>query len=431
MNTCTRQRLELASLALLLSLLPASARAAGFAIFEQGAKGMGFAGAFTAQASDPSAIFHNAAGIGFLKGDQVYLGGNLIFPRSDFTGANPFPGTAVTETGDVSLIAPPSAYYTHQFSERFVVGVGLDVPFGLKTQWANLPAYSGRFISKHAELKGFALNPTIALKLADRLSVGAGLDVRFSSVLLERNIPSTSPFTLKVVDVAAVSLSSSTKTALGFNVGLLAKPTDALALGVSYRHKVKTDYDGTATFTLIPTGNAQFDGLVARSIPAGNVNVTTSVETPSFVSGGLAYTWNEWIFEGDVNWYQWSSFDALPLTFTGHPELSQTIAENYENTFQFRFGLERKVNDQWAVRGGYVYDKSPTPAASVSPLLPDSDRHGVAVGATWKTGRFRVDVANLYLFFKERSTEGVNRDNFNGTYKSSAELFSVSIGYGF
>src|SRR5229473_4646215 len=90
-----------AALALAASMGPAPARAAGFAIFEQGARGMGFAGAFTAQANDPSAIFHNAAGIAFLKGNQLYFGGTLIHPSSTFTGADPFPGSTVTEKADV------------------------------------------------------------------------------------------------------------------------------------------------------------------------------------------------------------------------------------------------------------------------------------------------------------------------------------------
>src|SRR5438552_19023354 len=46
-------------------LAPAPAAAAGFALFEEGARAMGFAGAYTAQASDPSAIFHNPAGLAF------------------------------------------------------------------------------------------------------------------------------------------------------------------------------------------------------------------------------------------------------------------------------------------------------------------------------------------------------------------------------
>ena len=95
---------------------PVPAHAAGFAIFEQGARGMGFAGAFTAQANDPSAIFHNAAGIAFLKGKQFYFGGTLIHPSTTFTGADPFPGASVTEKGDTSLLVPPAVYYTQPFS---------------------------------------------------------------------------------------------------------------------------------------------------------------------------------------------------------------------------------------------------------------------------------------------------------------------------
>src|SRR5436305_9873002 len=96
--------------ALVLLLAPAPARAAGFAIFEQGARGMGFAGAYTAQASDPSAIFHNAAGIAFLKGKQFYFGGTLVHPTFTFTGDDPFPGSSVTEKGDVGALVPPAAY---------------------------------------------------------------------------------------------------------------------------------------------------------------------------------------------------------------------------------------------------------------------------------------------------------------------------------
>src|SRR5688572_33406052 len=107
---------------------PVPAHAAGFAIFEQGARGMGFAGAFTAQANDPSAIFHNAAGIAFLKGRQAYLGGTMIAPRTTFTGADPVPGAGVFEETDTPAFALPAVYYTHQFTERLVFGAGVHTP---------------------------------------------------------------------------------------------------------------------------------------------------------------------------------------------------------------------------------------------------------------------------------------------------------------
>jgi len=407
------------------------ARAAGFAIFEQGARGMGFAGAFTAQANDPSAIFHNAAGIAFLKGSQLYFGGTLIHPSSTFTGADPFPGASVTEKGDTGLLIPPAAYYTRTFSERVVLGVGLHTPFGLTTAWASPETFSGRFVSQRAELRGFSINPTIGYKLADRFAVGGGLDVRLSSVSLQRRVPVINPFTQKVTDAASVDLDSNTDVAFGFNVGLLAKVSDSLSAGVHYRHKVKSSYSGAATFTQIPTGNTQLDTRLTAQLPQGSQPITTAIEFPGIFSGGVAYTMGDWTAEADVDWYQWSTFRQLRIAFTDRPDLSEDITEDYKNSWQYRIGVERRLSERLAVRGGYFFDQSPAPAESVSPLLPDADRNGFALGGTWKSGRFHADAAMWLLLSPSRSTEGVSRDQFNGTYKSHAVTLGIFLGYAF
>ena len=410
---------------------PAPVHAAGFAIFEQGARAMGFAGAYTAQANDPSAIFHNAAGVAFLKGKQVYFGGTLIRPSSSFTGDDPFPGAAITEKGDTGLLVPPAAYYTQQFSERLVFGLGLHTPFGLTTSWANPQSFSGRFISQRADLRGFSVNPTVGYKLADRFALGLGLDVRFSSVSLQRRVPIINPFTQRIADAATIDLQSNTDLGFGFNAGLLAKVSDSLSAGIHYRHKVSAGYDGIATFTQLPTGNAQLDTSLAARLPQGNQPVTTAIDFPAFASGGVAYTSGDWTFEVDANWYQWSTFRRLSLVFTDRPDLNQDIVENYKNSWQYRMGLERRIGETYAVRGGYFFDQSPAPAASVSPLLPDSDRNGFALGGTWKSGRLHADAAMWYVLSPARSTEGLNRDEFNGTYKSSAFTLGIFLGYSF
>jgi len=412
-------------------LAPGAARAAGFAIFEQGARGMGFAGAFTAQADDPSAIFHNAAGIAFLTGRQAYAGGTVIASTSTFRGADPFPGAGVTEKGDMGLRVPPVAYYTHQFSERLVLGAGWTAPFGLQTRWADPDSFTGRFISQEADLKAFSLNPTVAYKVEDRLAVGLGLDVRFSSVSLTRRVPVINPFTQKVQDGASVHLRSGTETGLGFNVGILARPSPDLSLGASYRHRVKVDYRGGATFSAIPTGSPELDALVAADLPLGNVPVTTSIVFPAIASVGAAYTWKDWTIEGDVNWYQWSTFDRVLLVFETRGDLSQAIALDYSNSWQYRLGVERPLTRIWTVRGGLFYDQSPAPASSVSPLLPDADRYGLALGGSWKPGRFWVDAGTWLVLGKSRSTEGQSRDRYDGTYQSRRLTLGVSFGYAF
>jgi long-chain fatty acid transport protein len=431
--TLDRSRAPLAAVAVALATgaVAPSAFAAGFALFEQGAKGMGFAGAYTAQASDPSAIFHNPAGLAFLKGKQLYIGATGVSPHSDFTGANPFPGEGTAEKGDAGLLIPPHGYYSQRITESVTVGLGLHVPFGLKSAWQNPDQYTGRYISTLAQLKGFSLNPTVAFKLEDRFAVGAGVDIRFSSVELQRRVPVVNPFTLQVVDGASVTLNSDTETGFGFNLGVLAKPSESISVGASYRHKVKVDYGGTASFTTIPTGNSQLDARVAAALPTGTQSISTTIEFPGFASVGIAYQRQDWTVEFDFNWYQWSTFGRLPITFEGRPDLSETVVEDYENSFQYRLGLERIINDAFTVRGGYFFDETPAPTESISPLLPDANRNGIALGGTWKTGAWHVDAATWFIFSPSRSTEGLNRDHYDGTYESKAFTFALSLGYTF
>lgn len=429
MSRSCRGSLTVALLSLALAV--PEARAAGFAIFEQGGRGMGFAGAFTAQADDPSAIFHNPAGIAWLKGTQVYFGGTVVRPHSEFTGAAPFPGASVTEKSDAGVVVPPTLYLTRSIGEKTAVGIGVMTPFGLKTKWANPSTYSGRFLSQEAELKGIAVNPTVATQLSDRVSIGAGLDVRLSKVKLLRRVATFNPFTLRTVDAAQVELNADLATAIGFNGGILVKADDHVSFGASYRHKVRTEYDGQGNFALLDTGNAQLNGAVARVLPSGDIPVKTEIETPGIATFGVAVKSGAWTVEGDAVWYQWSTFDQLPITFTSRPDLSSIVEEEYKNSWQYRFGVERKFSDRFSGRAGYFFDTTPAPAESVSPLLPDASRHGFCVGASWLVGAVRVDAGSWYLKFKERSTEGLQRDGYDGAYKSNAFTLGLSFGYTF
>ncbi len=425
------QTLRYAALLAWAAMLAVDAHAAGFAIFEQGARGMGMAGAYTANPKDASAIFHNAAGIAFLKGKQFYGGGTFVHPKSTLTGDDPLPGAGVVEKGDVGVIPVPAFYYTQQASERLVLGVGVHAPYGLATKWANPDTFTGRFLSLEANLKSLAINPTVAYKVRDRLAVGAGLDIRASQVALRRRVPAVNPFTQKVVDIAEVKLESTWNWGVGFNVGVVAKPSEELSFGAAYRHKVRVDYGGTAAFAQIPTGSSELDTIVAASLAQGARPIATNITFPGIANIGVAYEWNDWTLAGDVVWYQWSTFKELAIDFTDTPGIEQLIPEDYESSLQLRLGVERRINEWWEVRGGYFYDQTPAPAASVTPLLPDASRHGLALGGSFVQAKWRLDAGLWYLLFKSRSTEGKNRDNYNGTYDNTALTLSASVGYRF
>jgi long-chain fatty acid transport protein len=355
-----------------------------------------------------------------------------VAPKSTFVGSGPFPGAGVTEKQDVGVIPVPTVYFTQKLGTSVVWGVGGYTPFGLRTQWANPNTFTGRGLSLEADLKGVAINPTVAVKLTSGLSVGAGLDVRLAKVKLRRRVPAMNPFTHQVVDIAEATLESGYDSGVGFNVGLVAKPSDELSLGLSYRHRVTVDFTGDADFRHIPTGNSVLDQVVAANpLLQGQPPLGTSITFPGILAGGAAYDWPRWTVTADVVWFDWSTFDRLVLTFPDRPQLDQTVIEDYHDSWQFRAGAERRLGENWAVRGGYHYDQTPVPTASVSPLLPDQDRHGLALGGSWLHDRWRVDAGLWYLFLSPRSTEGKSRDDYNGSYDNSAVTFGVSFGYRF
>ncbi|HET7746335.1 MAG TPA: outer membrane protein transport protein [Vicinamibacteria bacterium] len=406
------------------------AAASGFALSEHGARAQGFAGAFAAVADDPSAMFYNAAGIAFLKGRRAYLGASAVAPRTTFAGTDPFPG-AVAERMESSVRLPPAAYYTHQFSERLVLGLAANAPFGVRNRWADPDAYSGRFLSQVADLTVHSVNPTIGWRAADRFAVGAGLDVRWSSITLERRVAGVHPDTGAFLDAAQSRVSAEGDLAFGFNLGVLARPTESLTVGAQYRHAVRHVYDAEAAFAIMPTGLAALDTAIAATIPSRPVAARTAVTFPAVITAGAAYRLGDWVAAVDLDYFRWSSFDRLAIEYEGAPHLREVIPYGYADAFQVRAGAERQLGESWAARAGYAYHRSPAPVESVTPVLPDADRHVLATGGSWARGPWRLDAAGWFTLSPSRSTAGRSRDHYEGTYKSRAVSGALFIGYVF
>lgn len=414
----------------LLALSAPFVNASGFAIDNQGTRAMGFAGAYVAQASDPSAIFYNAAGVAFLKGQQIYVNGGLGSFATTFTGEGPNPPAGTREESDRLLTVLPSFYYTRQVSEKLVLGVGFNAPFGIRSQWKTPDEFTGRYICTDCEIRSWGLNPTLAYKLEDRLAVGIGLDLRFSRFrLAQRLAASPNPFPVPT-DVASLAVESATDTGVGFNVGLLASPTEFVSIGLAYRHKVQASYDATADFSQVLTGDAAVDQAVAASLPSRQL-VKVAHAFPSNFTVGLAVRRGYWTIEGDLAWTMWSSFDRVALSYPETPALSVSLPQDYENVLQGRIGLEYLLSDTWSVRGGYSYDHGPQPTTTVSPFLHDSNRHGFGLGGSWKHGQVRLDLLARYLLFVSRSTDGLNRYDYNGHYDTTSFHLGIALGYRF
>jgi long-chain fatty acid transport protein len=430
MTLSVQGRVRRALLALPLLASPAAVHASGFAIESQGARAMGFAGAYVAQAADPSAIYYNAAGIGFLKGKQLYVAGAFASLSTDFTGRGPSPAEGTIETSDRGLGVLPAIYYSQPVGRNAVLGLGVSRPFAMWSKWDNPDEFTGRYICLDCRIGSWSINPTIAYKLADRLSVGMGLDLRLSKFdLTRRLIADPNPFP-EPTDVAELAFESDTETGVGFNLGLLASPTENLSIGLAYRHEVTIDHQARADFVQILTGDQAVDDAVKAALPPSQP-ATVSFTYPGSFAAGVALRRGYWTFEVDFQWMLWSSFDAVELAFANSPAFDTVLPQEWESTWRGAFGVEYLIRDNWEVRGGYGYDHSPAPTETISPFIHDADRHTFGAGGTWKNERLRLDFNVRYVLFRTSSTLGISRYGYDGSYQSGGLGVGASLGYRF
>lgn len=410
-----------------LVLWPGTVLGAGFALFEHGARGVAIAGAFGAIADDPTAGYYNPAGLAFQKGTQVAGGAYFIQISSELRGANPYPGATYQSEQESQIHYPVHLYVDGDLTANTRWGVAITTPFGLGTWWPS--DWAGRYITKRSDLKVFNVNPNLAYRVGDVLAFAVGADVYVANVDLTKSIGLINPYTQRVAEVGQVHVYTRRQTGWGWNAAMLAKLQAGLSVGLTYRSSVKVDMDGTASFIQFATGYPDFDAIVASRIPfTTKPDAETSIEFPSETRVALAWQKERWTVEADVVRQGWHTFKDLPITIKGYPLLSSVRPENYEDSNCYRLGIEWRKSPTLAFQLGYLYDESPVPTESVSPILPDADRRGISAGFSWQlTTATRLDVGFLHLMFPDRSTKGLDADNFNGTYSNQGELLGFTL----
>jgi long-chain fatty acid transport protein len=421
--------------ALAVALAGAPAWAGGFAIHEAGAKANTFAGAFSAQADDLSAMFFNPAGMTQQKSLGVQIGDTLIIPDVNFHGTDPFPGNVYADMKS-QIFFPPNFYLAYPVDPKFVVSLGSWFPYGLSTAWDNQNTFPGRFVSQRVDLRTYALSLQGAYQVSDWLSIGGGPELRIGDVKLQRNAAVVNPFTRTAVDAVHIDvITDGFNTGMSWAAGVQVKPCARLRLGLSHHAHTDIEFTGSARFYQISTGNAQLDAAVAAKTPFGQkVPASTVVQFPSLTMFGAAYDVTDRLtFEADAYYTSWKVFDETLLHFgtvDNKPVADVDLKHNWSNVWRFSTGLNYQVTKSANAGVGFVYDQTPQPDSDVSPLLPDNNRVGFTVGGGYHWGSSTVEVSNLFLFFHERTTT-TNSSNFNGTYKEFADLLVLNFRHSF
>ena len=393
-------RLAAAALLTAAALSAQTASAAGFQLTEQSSLGAGraYAGAGIV-GDDLSAVHYNPAGMTLLPGTQMQAGSVWIEVNAEYDGDH-----GASENGRYKGQAIPAGYITHQLTDDVWLGLGLTVPFGMGTDYDK--EWEGAERGYTSTILTFDINPNVAWKVNDFLSVGGGISLQYAKAKLGAALGG-----------AGNGKINADSWDWGWNFGIMVSPTERLRLGLSYRSSITHDAEGD--FDYAPSD------AVASMLPATTFNSKATVKTPDTVM--FTTTWeatDNLRLSSLIRWSKWSNFKTLTIkneAFGMYERLdSKSYDNDWEDTWLFSVGADYKLNDAWTVRGGVAYEKDPvSDNKKRMAVIPDTDRLWLSVGATWHAAKnFQIDGGFSYL--KGIGNRDLYKENGNklGKYKS-------------
>lgn len=398
-----------------LLAMSGTATASGFALIEQSASGLGnaYAGG-AASADDASTVFFNPAGMSNIKGSQLVVAVHAIKPSANFANNGSFAALGTDNGGDAgSLALVPNFYYVGDINEQWKYGVGVNSPFGLKTEYTS--TWIGKNLALKSDLMTLNINPSVSYKLSDMVSVGMGIDAQYASAELTK-----SGGALGVVKVTG------NDWAYGWNIGTLIQVNQELRIGASYRASIKHTLKGDVTFAAAPTYNG---------------TGSADLEVPDSFSLSFVDAINpQWEVMGDITLTKWSTFKNLDIirtsgtTYPGELTPLSHTPENWTDTYRYSLGASHRYNDTWKVRIGVAYDKGPVSDLDRTPRIPDNDRTWLALGGQYKiSAASMLDFGYAHLYVKDSMLDQTVQPGVKvvGNYQNSVDILSVQYAYSF
>jgi long-chain fatty acid transport protein len=404
------------------------AQASGFQVGLSGQKNIGMGGTGTGLYLDHAAQFYNPGSFVFVQGSGIQGGINLAIPRISFRADG---GNAGQETLQNKNVFPFNGYAGFGVTDKFKVGVGVYTPFGSELHYGS--GWSGRYALTDINLRSVFAQVTASYAITPKLGIGAGLVMlAYGDVDLQRDVPVQS----QAGGTFHAQLTGKADHKLGYNVGIMYKPSDMFSIGASYRSAIDAHVgSGDVTLTNVPAS-------AASSFSAKGFDVTLPL--PDVYSLGLGiHPTDKLTLALDANLVGWSRYQALTFNYTGGvlggaTATSSSSQRQYKDALALRFGAQYKFGNSFTLRGGAFYDNSCVKDGYVTPETPDADRIGLTAGFTYAVGEhFGIDGSFLFEDFMQRSQTQSDliangtTDRVAGTYKTTISVPGVGVYFKF
>jgi len=402
---------------------------------------------------DPIVAYTNPAGMTGLEGTQVTVDMTYANASPKYTsGATSAGGLGANFTqanqGDVtgaratSVIVPSFGATTRFLDGKLAAGLAVVTPYGLETHWdGDSPL---RYTATDARLRIIDVTPSVAYKVNDVLSVGAGFDyynAPVASLEQKANVQSVNFVMSGGADFiprpdANVHLSG-TGDGWGYHLGTTIRPNEHHQIGIAYHSNVKVNL----------TGQQQIIGLSGTSAAVFGRDFTTNVTAPVYIPQNvqIGYAWmpdSKWQVEADAAWYDWYAARQLGIVYSGLTSAQSSVLNapgtnpqlfKPRKTLNFGFGVNHRCTETLQTRAGFYYQAAALPEGFFDPAFIDLPRYALTFGAGWKaTESFGVDFAYNAVFFHGRAIDANSAGGgtgYHGNFNNFANIVSASLTY--
>ncbi|EDK10430.1 long-chain fatty acid transport protein [Haemophilus influenzae PittHH] len=443
-------------LATAMLLAAGGANAAAFQLAEVSTSGLGRAYAGEAAIADnASVVATNPALMSLFKTAQFSTGGVYVDSRINMNGdvAASITGTSMqtTKYGSASQrnVVPgdfvPNLYFVAPVNDKFALGAGMNVNFGLKSEYDD--SYDAGVFGGKTDLSAINLNLSGAYRVTEGLSLGLGVNAVYAKAQIERNagiiadsvkdgqaqtalkavVPGTTiPDYLTSKDKSVVSLQDRAAWGFGWNAGVMYQFNEGNRIGLAYHSKVDIDFtDRTAT------------SLGKKGIEAGKTGDLTLTLPDYLELSGFHQLTDKLAVHYSYKYTHWSRLTKLHASYEdGKKAFDKEL--QYSNNSRVALGASYNLDEKLTLRAGIAYDQAAS-RHQRSAAIPDTDRTWYSLGATYKfTPNLSVDLGYAYLkgkrvHFKEvqKVADGNLTTTANYTSQAHANLYGLNLNYSF
>jgi len=355
------------------SAMPAAA--GGLFLYEFGTAEVGLAAAgYAARAQDASTAFTNPAGMTRLDGTQVLAGGQLMRLNTRFSiGEGTTPALGSGDGGRVfgsnGVVPGGGLFVTHSVSPDLKLGFAATGNFGSILDYD--AGWVGRYRAQEVTLLGVSFVPSVAYRVNEHLSLGAGINVMYGvmdqKVAVNNVVPGAADGRLEFDDTA---------WGMGGNLGLLYAWSPTSRVGLTWISEVKLDFKAQPQFS----GLGPVLSTLLRNRGLLDAQLNADVRVPQQVmASGYTQIDDRWAVMGNVGWQQWSRFGEVEIGIdNSNNPVGLTTAIPFRDTWHVAAGAQYQLSGPWKLNFGVAYDSGFQSGSRVTPLLP--------VNSAWRFG---------------------------------------------